>query len=77
MTNAEKYIEIFIDVFETTEEVAKNMIYKDEKWDSVGHMMLITEIENVFKIELETEDIVAFGSYSQGIDILKKYGIDM
>lgn len=46
-------------------------------WDSVGHMGLISELEDTFDIELETDDIVDFNSYAKGIVILKKYGVEI
>ena len=34
-------------------------------------------LEDTFDIMFETEDILAFDTYVKGIDILKKYGIEM
>ena len=38
-------------------------------------MGLISEIEDAFDIQMETDDIVDFGSYEKGIELLKKYDI--
>lgn len=46
-------------------------------WDSVGHMGLIAALEEEFNIMMDTEDIIEFGSYTVGIDKLKKYGVDI
>lgn len=46
-------------------------------WDSVGHMELITALEDAFDIMFETEDILRFTSYVEGIEILKKYDVMM
>lgn len=73
MTNSEKYLQIFTEVFAVTETEARGMKYKDGSWDSVGHMMLITSLEDAFGIEIETDDVLAFDSYRQGLEILKKY----
>ena len=48
-----------------------------EEWDSVGHMALVAQIEDVFGIMLEMDDIIDFGSYTIGIETLKKYGIEI
>ena len=39
-------------------------------WDSVGHMGLISELEDTFDIQFETDDIVDFNSYVKGIELL-------
>ena len=48
-----------------------------EEWDSIGHMSLMSALEEAFDISLETDDIVDFSSYEKGKDILKKYNIDI
>lgn len=45
-------------------------------WDSVGHMGLVSELEDAFDIQFETDDIVDFNSFDKGIEILKKYDVD-
>ena len=45
------------------------------EWDSIGHMTLISAIEDEFKISIETDDIIDFSSFKKGIQILKKYKI--
>ena len=47
------------------------------EWDSIGHMTLMSGLEEQFNISLETDDIVDFSSYSKGISILKKYNINI
>jgi acyl carrier protein len=46
-----------------------------EEWDSIGHMSLMSAIEDSFDISIDTDDIVDFSSYSKGIEILKKYKV--
>ena len=46
-------------------------------WDSVGHMGLIAALEEAFNIMMDTEDIIEFGSYTIGIEKLKKYGVEI
>ena len=47
------------------------------EWDSIGHMTLMSGLEEEFNISLETDDIVDFSSYEKGKEILKKYNIDL
>ena len=43
---------------------------------SIGHMTLMSELEEGFKISIETDDIIDFSSFKKGIQILKKYKIN-
>lgn len=79
MENLEKYNNIFCELFSLPEgfdpETVK--LNETEDWDSVGHMSLITALEDTFDIMMETEDILGFVSYREGIEILKKYNIEV
>ncbi|MCR5667266.1 MAG: acyl carrier protein [Eubacterium sp.] len=78
MTNLEKYNEAFITSFEVDEAQLKDLKYQGvEEWDSIGHMSLIAEIEEAFDISLETDDVIDFSSYEKGIEILKKYDVEI
>ncbi|MBR5824300.1 MAG: acyl carrier protein [Paludibacteraceae bacterium] len=47
------------------------------KWDSVGHMTLITYLEDEFEIIIGPEDIMDFTSYQEAKTILNdKYNIE-
>ncbi|MBN1639335.1 MAG: acyl carrier protein [Ignavibacteriales bacterium] len=78
MDNLKKYNEIFMEIL----KIDENQLNEDLKirsvstWDSIGHMSLITAIEDKFDIFLETEDILGFSSYIKGIEMLKKYEVD-
>ena len=45
-----------------------------DEWDSIGHMTLMSELEDNFDITL-TEDLIQFESYTQGTEILERYSI--
>lgn len=79
MTNLEKYNQVFCETFSLEEgfDGANVKLNDTPDWDSVGHMTLIAGLEDTFDIMFETEDILALDSYNQGIEILKKYGIEM
>lgn len=79
MTNLEKYNNAFIVALEITEEeLNEGLTYQSiENWDSVGHMGLIGELEDIFGIMMETDDIIDFSSYEKGKELLKKYGVEL
>lgn len=77
MTNKEKYNNVFIENLDVTEEQLATLKYQDvPTWDSVGHMGLVSELEDAFDIQFETDDIVDFNSYAKGMEILAKYGVE-
>ena len=76
MSNLEKYNKAFIEALDVEEEQLNGLSYQDvPAWDSVGHMGLISELEDAFDIQFETDDIVDFNSYEKGIELLKKYDV--
>jgi acyl carrier protein len=77
MMNLEKYTKIFMDMFNMQEAEVKKLNYQDiPEWDSVGHMTLVSDIEEKFDIMMETDDIIDFESFEKGIEILKKYEVN-
>lgn len=79
MSNKEKYDNVFIECFAVSKDVLNDkFVYQCvTAWDSVGHMGMIAALEDAFGIMMETEDIVEFGSYTIGIEKLKKYGVEI
>lgn len=77
MTNKEKYDFAFITVFDIdASQLTDKLKYQSiQAWDSVGHMALMAELESVFDIMLEMDDVVDFGSYETGVKTLEKYGV--
>lgn len=45
------------------------------EWDSTAHMVLIAELENVFDVMLDTDDIIDMSSVAQAKLILQKYDV--
>lgn len=79
MSNKEKYIKAFkssltINDENFTEDLKYNEI---PEWDSIGHMTLISGIEDEFKISIETDDVINLSSFKEGIKILKKYNVEI
>ena len=74
--NLALYKEIFCETFEITEDELPGLKYQAIKaWDSVGHMALISRLEDGFDIMMDTEDIIDLDSFEHGIEILKKYDV--
>tara|TARA_B100000530_G_C15821861_1_gene433846 strand:- start:458 stop:697 length:240 start_codon:yes stop_codon:yes gene_type:complete len=78
MTNKAKYQKIFIESLSIdTKAFNENLKYNEiPEWDSIGHMTLVSGLEDGFQISMETDDIVDFSSFKKGIDILKKYKVE-
>lgn len=76
MNKLEKYQEIFVTTMGVKLEDLGDLKYNDiPEWDSIGHMSLMSEIEEAFGIFLEVDDIINFSSYKIGIEILNKYNV--
>tara|TARA_Y100000816_G_C25867219_1_gene452637 strand:- start:158 stop:397 length:240 start_codon:yes stop_codon:yes gene_type:complete len=78
MNNNKVYIQTFKESLSVDESVInENLKYNEiPEWDSIGHMTLMSGLEEAFKISLETDDIVDFSSFKKGKEILKKYKVE-
>lgn len=75
-SNLIKYKKAFIDTFSVEEKDLDKLEYQSiENWDSIGHMTLMSSIEEAFEMTFETDDIIEFSSFSKGKEILEKYKI--
>ena len=79
MTNKEKYINAFVEGLEVSQDIVKEGLEYQSipEWDSVGHMGLVASIEDAFDIMMDTDDIIDLSSYEKGIEIRKKYDIEI
>ena len=76
MSNFEKYKKIFCNSLSIEDEKFDDLKYNSiDQWDSIGHMSLISDLEEGFKISFETDDIVDFSSFKKGKEILTKYRV--
>lgn len=78
MENLKKYNAVFCRVLGVNEDVLnEGFTFKDvPQWDSVAHLSLISELEDEFDLLFESDDILHYGSYLNGIEILKRYGVE-
>lgn len=77
--NSEKLITAFatalnVDTQIVQDDLAYNTI---PQWDSTAHMALIAELEDVFDIMLDTDDIIDMSSVAKAKEIIKKYGVSL
>ena len=75
----EDYKKIFAESLSIQESDFNEKLKYNEipEWDSIGHMTLVSAIEEKFGITFETDDIIDFSSFLEGTKILKKYKIDI
>lgn len=78
MNNREKYVNAFVEALEISADQVEGLEYQAiPQWDSVGHMGLVAAIEDAFDIMMDTDDIIDFNSFEKGIELLKKYDVEI
>jgi acyl carrier protein len=45
------------------------------EWDSISHMVLISQLEEDFNVSLDTDDVIELSSFVKAKEILTKHGI--
>ena len=72
----EKVLEILKNLFEldTVDETCSQTTC--EKWDSMGQLNLVVELESEFDVTLEPEEIGEMKSFGDIINILKSKGVE-
>lgn len=50
----------------------ENLKYRDiEEWDSVGHMALVSAIEDEFDVQFDTDQVIDMSSFKVAVDMLR------
>ena len=76
MENLNLYKEAFVESFEIDIKIVEKLEYQSiQQWDSVGHMVLMSALEEKFDIMLEMDDIIDFSGFEKGKEILSKYDV--
>jgi len=77
MANQEKLIVVFTQALGVSSEIITDDLQYNSipEWDSVAHMLLITELEDSFDIMLDTNDIIDMSSPAKAREILIKYDV--
>lgn len=73
MEISKKLKEIITNLFDLREEqFSIDLDYETvKKWDSIGHMNLMTEIESSFNIDLDVSEIMEMSSVRKIVEVLK------
>ena len=76
-SSLEKYTNCFVEAFELDDSSSvPTLEYQAiDNWDSVGHMSLMSLLEDAFDIVLEMDDIIDFASFEKGKELLAKYNV--
>lgn len=61
-----------VDLSEVTDQSSKETI---EEWDSMGHLSLITGLEEEFKVSLAIADAMEMTSVGKIKQVLRDYGV--
>lgn len=70
----EKLIEAFATALDIDESLVKDdLAYQSiPEWDSITHMVLISELEETFDIEIDTDDVIDMSSVAKAKEIVLK-----
>lgn len=75
--NEAKLKQAFIDALGIDKnQVIDTLTYNSiPEWDSIAHMALIAEIDDVFDTMLDTDDVLDMSSFAKAKEILAKYDV--
>jgi len=62
-----------ISIDQITDELAYQSI---AEWDSISHMILISQLEDDFNVSIDTDDVIDMSSVAKAQEILTKLGIN-
>ena len=71
MNLEEQVLAIMREVFETDDVSTQSSQKNCDRWDSLHHLTLASELEEAFDIELEPEEIGAMIDFARVIEMLK------
>lgn len=46
-----------------------------DHWDSIGHMALVAEIEDVYDVMLDTDDVIGLSDHAAAVALLERHGV--
>jgi acyl carrier protein len=77
MTNTEKLYKTFAEALNIDlSKVRDGLTYQSiPEWDSISHMVLISQLEEAFSVSIETDDVIDMSSVEKAKEILRKYNI--
>jgi acyl carrier protein len=77
MTTNEKLIQAFAEALSIDSSlITDNLKYQGiPEWDSISHMILISQLEEAFDVSIDTDDVIDLSSVGKAKEILSKYNI--
>ena len=77
MSLSDRLRTVFVDTLELSDDVpVENLKYRDiDQWDSLGHMTLVSAIEDEFGVQLDTEQVIDMSSFKVALDMLRGLGV--
>lgn len=77
MNNDQKLTQAFHDALGLNPNViGDSLAYQSvPEWDSISHMILISQLEEDFDVSLETDDVIDMSSFAKAKEILSKHGV--
>lgn len=77
MNNPEKLINAFSEALAVSKEsINDDLAYQSiPEWDSITHMILISQLEDTFEVAIDTDDVIDLSSVGKAKEILSKYNI--
>jgi acyl carrier protein len=63
---------LFIDEAKISDELSRKTV---KEWDSMAHLMLVSEIESVFEVTMDDDDIMEIQTVADIKKTLQKLGI--
>ena len=65
---------IFQEVFEVTDGEVNSIKYQSiQTWDSIGHMVMISEVESAFGISIEMDDVITISNFETCVEKVGSY----
>ena len=70
----DKLRKIFSETFAIDEkEVVDDLAYESiPSWDSVAHMAMVAEVEEIFDIMMDTDDIIEMSNFKISVEIVSR-----
>jgi acyl carrier protein len=58
------------------DQVTLELTYQSiTEWDSITHMVLISQLEDDFNVSIDTDDVIDMSSVAKAQEILTNYGV--
>jgi acyl carrier protein len=78
MNNSNKLKESFSKALNiSVDRISDELLYQSiPEWDSISHMVLISQLEEDFEVSIDTDDVIDLSSFEKAREILCKLGIN-